>query len=97
MRDLRTCKTAWPTSKPTSSSGRPWPEVACCWCEVGPLLAATSLGLAAACKCTGPALGTVSPLAGPALAAAWIVVVALGVNLLPDLVQPHADRTPVAG
>ncbi len=52
-----------------------------------PVLAATSLGLAAACKCTALLWAPYLLWRGRPLAAAWIVVVALGVNLLPDLVS----------
>src|SRR6185437_7834506 len=52
-----------------------------------PLLAATSLGLAAACKCTALLWAPYLLWRGRPLAAAWLLIVALGVNLLPDLVS----------
>lgn len=50
-----------------------------------PLLAATSLGLAAACKCTALLWAPYLLWRGRPLAAMWLLIVALGVNLLPDL------------
>ena len=52
-----------------------------------PLQAATALGLAAACKCTALLWAPYLLWRGRPLAAAWLLVVALGVNLLPDLVS----------
>ena len=51
-----------------------------------PLLAATSLGLAAACKCTALLWAPYLLWRGRYLAATWLVVVAVGVNLVPDRV-----------
>jgi hypothetical protein len=53
-----------------------------------PLLAATSFGVAAACKCTALLWAPYLLWRGRPLAAIWVVVVAVGVNLLPDLVRP---------
>jgi hypothetical protein len=52
------------------------------------LSAATALGIAAACKCTALLFAPYLLWRGRALAAAWVVIVAIGVNLLPDLVSP---------
>ena len=56
-----------------------------------PILAATSLGLAAACKCTALLWVPYLLWRGRPLAAAWLLIVALGLNLLPDLVRPAPD------
>jgi hypothetical protein len=53
-----------------------------------PLLAASSLGLAAACKCTALLWAPYLLWRGRPLAAIWLLIVAVGVNLLPDLVRP---------
>lgn len=50
--------------------------------------AATALGMAAACKCTALLWVPYLLWRGRFRAAVWLVVVALGVNLLPDLVSP---------
>jgi hypothetical protein len=50
-----------------------------------PLLAAASLGLAAACKCTGLLFAPYLLWRGRPLASLWLLTVALGVNLLPNL------------
>jgi hypothetical protein len=55
-----------------------------------PLLAAGSFGLAAACKCTGLLWAPYLFWRRRPLAACCLVGVALGVNLLPDLVYPPA-------
>jgi hypothetical protein len=52
-----------------------------------PLSAATALGLAAACKCTALLWAPYLLWRGRPLAAVWLLIVALGVNLLPDLVS----------
>jgi hypothetical protein len=52
-----------------------------------PLLAATALGLAAACKCTALLWIPYLLWRRRPLAAGWLLVVALGLNLLPDLVS----------
>ncbi|MGH7223829.1 MAG: glycosyltransferase family 87 protein, partial [Gemmataceae bacterium] len=52
------------------------------------LLAATALGLAAACKCTALLWVPYLLWRGRPLAAGWLLVVAAGVNLLPDLISP---------
>jgi hypothetical protein len=52
-----------------------------------PFLAATALGVAAACKCTALLWAPYLIWRGRPLAAAWLLAVALGVNLLPDLVH----------
>jgi hypothetical protein len=52
------------------------------------LLAATALGVAAACKCTALLWVPYLIWRRRPLAAAWLLVVALAVNLLPDLVHP---------
>jgi hypothetical protein len=49
------------------------------------LWAATSLGLAAACKCTALLWSPYLLWRGRPVAALWVVVVALGANLLPNL------------
>ena len=61
------------------------------------LLAATAFGLAAACKCTALLWAPYLLWRGRPLAAVWLVLVALGVNLLPDLVGTYAKRTALAG
>src|SRR5579884_34243 len=53
-----------------------------------PLSAATAFGVAAACKCTALLWAPYLLWRGRPKAAAWLVVVALGVNLLPDLTRP---------
>lgn len=53
-----------------------------------PMLAATSLGLAAACKCTALLWAPYLLWRGRPLAALWLLVVVAGVNLLPDQVHP---------
>jgi hypothetical protein len=55
------------------------------------LSAATALGLAAACKCTALLWAPYLFWRRRPLAAIWVVVVALGVNLLPDLVSPAPE------
>ena len=55
------------------------------------LLAATCFGLAAAVKCTPLLWAPYLIWRRRPLAAAWLVAVALGVNLLPDLVHPPAS------
>lgn len=55
------------------------------------MLAATALGLAAACKCTALLWVPYLFWRGRYLAAVWLVLVALGVNLLPDLVSPAPE------
>jgi hypothetical protein len=52
-----------------------------------PLLAATAFGVAAACKCTALLWAPYLLWRGRPLAAVWLVSVAVGVNLLPDLVS----------
>lgn len=59
-----------------------------------PLLAATSFGLAAACKCTALLWGPYLLWRGRPLAALWVVIVAVGVNLLPDLIRPSPRGRP---
>jgi hypothetical protein len=51
------------------------------------LLAATALALAAACKCTALLWSPYLFWRGRPLAAVWLLVVAVGVNRLPDLVS----------
>jgi hypothetical protein len=59
-----------------------------------PLLAATAFGLAAAVKCTPLLWAPYLLWRGRPAAAAWLVAVALGANLLPDLVsRPPAGAT----
>lgn len=52
------------------------------------LSAAAAFGAAAACKCTALLWVPYLLWRGRVLAALWLVVVALGLNLLPDLVSP---------
>ncbi len=52
-----------------------------------PLLSATAFGLAAACKCTALLWAPYLLWRGRSWAAAWLVVVAFGVNFLPDLIH----------
>ncbi len=52
-----------------------------------PFWAATAFGVAAACKCTALLWAPYLIWRGRPLAAAWLLAVALGVNLLPDLVH----------
>lgn len=52
------------------------------------ILAATGFGLAAAMKCTPLLWAPYLLWRGRPVAAAWLVAVALGVNFLPDLVNP---------
>lgn len=56
-------------------------------------LAATAFGLAAACKCTGLLWAPYLVWRGRPWAALWLMVVAFGVNRLPDLVS----RPPTGG
>jgi hypothetical protein len=56
-----------------------------------PVSAATALGLAAACKCTALLWSPYLFWRGRPLAALWLLVVAVGVNLLPDLVSSAPD------
>ncbi len=58
------------------------------------LLAATSFGLAAACKCTGLLWAPYLLWRGRPFAAAWLLAVALGVNLLPDFVSTSPSGQP---
>jgi hypothetical protein len=51
-------------------------------------LAATQIGLAAAIKCTPLLFAPYLVWRGKWLAAVWLVVAAVGLNLLPDLVRP---------
>jgi hypothetical protein len=53
-----------------------------------PILAATALGVAAACKCTALLWLPYLIGRGRPFAAAWLLFVALAVNLLPELVHP---------
>jgi glycosyl transferase family 87 len=55
------------------------------------LSAATAFGVAAACKCTALLWAPYLLWRGRPKAAAWLVVVALGVNLLPDLIRPAPE------
>jgi hypothetical protein len=55
------------------------------------LLAATCFGLAAAVKCTPLLWAPYLIWRRRPVAAAWLVAVALGVNLLPDLLHPSAS------
>ncbi len=58
------------------------------------VLAATAFGLAAACKCTGLLWAPYLVWRGRPWAALWLVLVAAGVNFLPDLVsRPPAGGT----
>ncbi len=57
-----------------------------------PLSAATALGLAAACKCTALLWSPYLLWRGRPLAAIWLLVVAVGVNLSPDLVSSPAEN-----
>jgi hypothetical protein len=59
-----------------------------------PMLAATSFGLAAACKCTALLWAPYLFWRGRTLAAIWVVVIAVGVNLLPDLIRPSPRGRP---
>jgi hypothetical protein len=60
----------------------------CLALQVGrPIAAATGFGLATAMKCTPLLFAPYLVWRGRPLAAAWLVVVALGVNFLPDLVS----------
>ncbi len=52
------------------------------------LAAAAAFGVAAACKCTALLWAPYLLWRGRPLAAAWLLIVAIGVNLLPDLVHP---------
>jgi hypothetical protein len=52
-----------------------------------PVSAATALGLAAACKCTALLWMPYLLWRGRPLGAVWLLVVAVGMNLLPDLVS----------
>jgi hypothetical protein len=54
-------------------------------------LAAAALGVAAACKCTALLWAPYLLWRGRPLAAAWLLTVAVGVNLLPDLVSPAQE------
>jgi hypothetical protein len=56
-----------------------------------PLSAATAFGVAAACKCTALLWAPYLLWRGRALAALWLVVVAFGVNFLPDLIRPAPE------
>lgn len=53
-----------------------------------PMLAATAFGLAAACKCTALLWVPYLLWRGRPHAALWVVIVAVGVNFLPDLIRP---------
>jgi hypothetical protein len=55
------------------------------------LSAATALGLAAACKCTALLWVPYLIWRGRPWAALWLLVIALGVNVLPDLVRPAPE------
>src|SRR5262249_38815550 len=57
------------------------------WTRERPWLAATPLGLAAGCKCTPLLFALYFLWRARWLAAGWLVTVALGVNLLPDLMH----------
>jgi hypothetical protein len=61
-----------------------------------PLAAATCYGLAAAGKCTALLFAPYLLWRGRPAAAAWLVCVAVGVNLLPDLVRPAPCGRPWA-
>jgi hypothetical protein len=56
--------------------------------------AATCLGVAAAIKCTPLLFAPYLAWRGRARSAVWLVVVALGVNFLPDLVNPSPSGLP---
>jgi len=56
-----------------------------------PLAAAAAFGTAAACKCTALLWAPYLLWRGRPLAAVWLVVVAVGANLLPDLVRPAPE------
>jgi hypothetical protein len=56
-----------------------------------PLSAATAFGVAAACKCTALLWAPYLLWRGRPLAAVWLVVVAVGASLLPDLVRPAPE------
>ncbi|MHB1424144.1 MAG: glycosyltransferase family 87 protein [Gemmataceae bacterium] len=53
-----------------------------------PLTAASAFGIAAACKCTALLWSPYLLWRGRPLAALWVFVVAVSLNLLPDLVHP---------
>jgi hypothetical protein len=53
-------------------------------CRGNPILAATAFGWAAACKCTALLWTPYLLWRGRPLAAAWLVIVAVGLNLLPN-------------
>ena len=55
------------------------------------MLAAAALGVAAACKCTALLWAPYLLWRGRPLAAVWLVAVAIGLNLLPDLIQPAPE------
>lgn len=59
--------------------------------------AATSFGLAAACKCTALLWAPYLLWRGRPLAAVWLVIVAVGANLLPDLVSASPTGRPWLG
>lgn len=61
------------------------------------LAGATTFGLAAAMKCTALLWCPYLIWRRRWLAAGWLVVVAFGVNVLPDLVTPSANAKPWAG
>jgi hypothetical protein len=64
------------------------------WARERSLLAATAFGLAAACKCTALLWAPYLLYRGRPVAAAWVVALALGVNLLPDLTHAHPQGRP---
>ncbi|HEY7329724.1 MAG TPA: glycosyltransferase family 87 protein [Gemmataceae bacterium] len=55
------------------------------------MYAATAFGLASACKCTGLLWVPYLIWRGRPWAAGWLLIVALGMNLLPDLICPAPD------
>lgn len=57
-----------------------------------PMGAATALGLAAACKCTALLWSPYLLWRRQPLAALWVLVIAVGVNLLPEFVNPATEK-----
>jgi hypothetical protein len=55
------------------------------------LSAATALGIAAACKCTALLWAPYLIWRGRPWAAVWLLVIAIGVNFLPDLIRPAPE------
>ncbi len=55
------------------------------------ILSATAFGVAASCKCTALLWAPYLIWRGRPWAAAWLMVVAVGVNFLPDLIRPAPE------